>query len=69
MRDAVGYEMAVRNGQVTGDFEGWMQDPYDKNYTRGLRMNLSEAPEYDAVFPTHPLSILRGFLKDVIQYN
>ena len=30
--------------------------PYDENYTRGIRMNLSERREYDRSFPHHPLS-------------
>ena len=42
---------------------------YYENYTKGIRMNLSEDSKYDKLFPEHPLSILRDFLRYLIQYN
>jgi len=69
LRDAVVYELARRDGKVTNMFEGWVNDPYDPDYTQGLRMNLSELPEYDAMFPNHPLSVLRQFAQAVTMHN
>lgn len=69
MRDAYVYDLARNTGQVPREFEGWMKDPYDENYTKGIRMNLSEDSKYDKLFPAHPLSILRDFLRYLIQYN
>ena len=64
LRDTFGYEAAVRNGLVkAGSFEGWAEDPYDPDYRKGLLRNLSENEELDSQFPSHPLSVLRGFLK------
>ena len=69
LRDTVVYELARRDGKVNGIFDGWMKDPYDPDYTRGLRMNLSEAEEYDSMFPSHPLSVCRRFLEFFRQNN
>ena len=70
LRDNIVYEIAEREGKVTlGSFDGWMNDPYDSNYKKGLRMNLSESEEYDKMFPNHPLSVLRRFIQAVEMYN
>ena len=47
----------------------WRRDPYDPARTAGNLMNLSELPKYDSAFPQHPLSLLRGFVADVLRYN
>jgi len=39
--------------------ELYRQDPYDKHFTDGNTMNLSEREEFDHLFPFHPLSIIR----------
>jgi len=44
-------------------FEKYRQDPYDKTFQEGNRMNLSEREEFDYLFPFHPLSIIRMELK------
>ncbi len=49
--------------------KGWFKDPYDENYKKGLLMNTSEITEYDAMFPQHPLSETRRFIKYVIENN
>ena len=49
--------------------DGWFKDPYDNSFKKGLLMNLSEKPEYDAMFPNHPLSILRNIIKFLIENN
>ena len=47
----------------------WMEDPYDKKYTKGVRMNKSEDKKYDSKFPYHPLSQARKFLSFVKENN
>jgi hypothetical protein len=42
--------------------EGWQGDPYDPALRAPLQRNLSDAAEYDAQFPDHPLSRLRRLL-------
>ena len=49
--------------------EGWFMDPYDDTFTFGVPMNLSEQPQFDNLFPGHPLSELRKFLKEIISEN
>lgn len=53
--------------------ELYRQDPYDKTYTKGNRMNLSEREEFDALFAFHPLSIIRRELRqrlfDSVKFN
>lgn len=63
-RDVIIYELERRNGNVTKDFEGWMIDPYDSSFRRGMYlMNLSELEKYDSMFPQHPLSVARAFIR------
>ena len=69
LRDTIAYEIERREGNVGDGFEGWMRDPYDSEYTRGIRMNLSEFPKYDRMFPNHPLSVLRQFVEDLKENN
>lgn len=51
----------------TGRIIGWSADPYDKSVTEGFLMNLSEAIYYDAQFPSHPLSLVRAKLEELIK--
>ena len=51
----------------TGNIIGWSADPYDKTVTEGLLMNLAEAAHYDAQFPSHPLSVVRAKLEEIIK--
>ena len=46
-------------------FEGWIVDPSDPT-PRHLARNLSEGPQYDSLFPNHPLSRVRNSL-DALQ--
>lgn len=52
-----------------GPFEGWMCDPFDPDYKKGLLMNLSEDRKYDEQFPEHPLTQARLLLKHLIENN
>ena len=63
IRDTVVLEIEHRNNNVTGNLEGWLKDPYDENIKRDYLMNLSEYEKYDEMFPDHPLSVLRTFIK------
>lgn len=49
--------------------EGWMEDPYDPNFKRGICKNLSENEGADELFPTHPLSECRRVIKALIENN
>lgn len=68
VRDAVVCQEVMQAGQVTPDVDagvllGWAADPYDPTLREGLLRNLSEAEEYDARFPDHPLSRCRAVLQ------
>lgn len=64
MRDTMVWELARREGLVSiSDNSKWMFDPYDKTMKRPYMMNLSEKEEYDELFPDHPLSQCRKFVK------
>lgn len=70
LRSAVIFDELLKTGEVTIDVEAeqmqsWMQDPYDPLVTAPLARNRSEAEEYDARFPDHPLSRLRQALGQV----
>ena len=60
-RASVILAMLSGKGEVGPDLEGWARDPYDEGHTRGFLANLSEAAEYDALFPDDPLSMARTF--------
>lgn len=67
-RDAAIFELAVRKGIVSpSDTSNWACDPYDKDFKHPCLMNLSEDRKYDELFPGHPLSQCRGFIKTVIE--
>lgn len=64
-REAVVAEKLLRTGQLHITDEGyrdWFADPYDPYYTAGTPMNRAEHPEYDHLFPDHPLSLVRQHL-------
>jgi ribosomal protein L37AE/L43A len=65
-RDTLVYALLRNQGILDGeDMEGWTADPYDAEYKKGFLMNMSEKPEFDAMFPNHPLSMIRDFIKFV----
>jgi hypothetical protein len=64
IRDSTVLDQKLASGQVTIDrmskaLRGWMRDPYAPSIFDGFAWNLSEAEEYDKMFPDHPLSRLR----------
>ena len=69
LRDCIGMELAERLNLVKfkGDkMVGWNEDPYDKKFTRGIPMNLSERIGLDGMFPDHPLSQARELVQAVL---
>ena len=69
IRDTTVYEYAIREKLIKGINEGWMKDPYDEKFDRGILMNLSEKREYDYSFPNHPLSEMRRLIDYIIDNN
>ena len=68
LRDTTIWELAYREGVVSStDNSKWCFDPYDKTLKRSYLMNLSEKEEYDEMFPDHPLSQCRKFVKLITQ--
>ena len=68
LRDTTIWELARREGLISGAGDArWCFDPYDKNYHHPYLMNLSEKEEYDKMFPDHPLSQCRQFIKLITQ--
>lgn len=47
----------------------WIYDPYDKSFTKGLLMNLSEDRRFDAEFPEQSLTEVRIFADFIIGNN
>jgi hypothetical protein len=67
IREAVVTAQLMSSGRLTaGTYEsGWAADPYDASYCgvdRSCLRFLSDAPEYDAQFPAHPLTRVRAVL-------
>ena len=54
---------------ILPSMDGWFKDPYDDDYKNGLLMNMSEKMEYDVMFPQHPLSETRAFIKYIVENN
>lgn len=70
LRDTTIFNKMINEGKITStDMNGWFKDPYDEDYKKGMLMNLSENIEYDVMFPQHPLSETRNFIKYVIDNN
>ena len=47
-------------------FAGWMSDPYDEDWKKGVLMNVSELEEFDQFFPGFPLTLCREFIGALI---
>jgi hypothetical protein len=65
MRDTAISMKLMMSGEFTpgiGRSVGWLDDPYDPNEAGPMTRNKSERPEYDDVFPDHPLSRARALL-------
>lgn len=70
LRDSLVFNKLINAGKITlPDMEGWLKDPYDPNFKKGILKNLSENEELDKYFPQHPLSEARNFVKYIIKNN
>lgn len=70
LRDSTVYAIYQKKlANKTKPFEGWFKDPYDSSFEKGFLMNESEKEEYDKMFPDHPLSKAREFVKYVVNNN
>ena len=58
---------AAPDRSVEDIFGGWTRNPYDESVKDGALMNLSEQEEYDEMFPEHPLSMCRKFVKCIVE--
>ena len=47
----------------------WMEDPYNKEFKKGVLMNKSEAKSFDKLFPNHPLTKCRELLEFIKDNN
>lgn len=47
---------------LTGEPQGWAEDPYDPTARTAAPRNRADDPEWDSKFPEHPLSRLRSYL-------
>jgi hypothetical protein len=69
VRDAVVLDALLRDGMVAvdraGGMTGWLADPYEPARVGPMTRNRSEAPEYDAQFPDHPLARARATLRHI----
>ena len=69
-RESMCMELARRADLVTFSetgLEGWAQDPYDPNYTKGYPKNLAEKEGLDGLFPENPLTLARELLIAVLR--
>jgi hypothetical protein len=71
MRDAIVMDQLMAVGVVSLDPQtkvvaGWSSDPYDPEFRADFLRNQSDDEAYDAQFPEHPLSEVRGSLARII---
>ena len=78
LRDSLGFSLFQKsveekqpdeNYSVKDIMKMFFRDPYDENYKEGFLMNVSEDESMDEQFPDHPLSMLRKYVKWVIENN
>jgi hypothetical protein len=72
-RETAVFAKLISKGEASIDtgsnpLTGWLDDPYDSNEVGPMTRNISERPEYDTLFPNHPLSRARWIL-DHLQYT
>lgn len=68
-REAFVYELAKRHNMLHEPAEddptgGWAHDPFDHS-TTGFVMNISELPDFDEQFPSHPLTMARELVRNI----
>ncbi len=68
MRESIIADRLLKENVIKIDdsgYIGWNEDPYLKDFTKGLPMNLSERSDYDKDFPKHPLSVSRKLIGQI----
>jgi len=70
MRDTMIFATLMQKGEISlpsgaGQPAGWMADPYDPAIATPPGRNRADDPQYDAIFPDHPLSRLRRMLGQI----
>jgi len=68
IREAEITDSLLQNNELTlsGDnYLEWSKDPYKKEFSEGLLMNLSEQEIYDSLYPNHALSKARKLLNSI----
>lgn len=68
IRDALS-TLTYGSRELKLDVDKWTKDPYDPDFKEGALMNWQEDEKYDGLFPYHPLSELRRFVKYVVENN
>lgn len=63
MRDTAVAAQKMEFDSETGEPINWMRDPYDPSFSAPLLSNPSDDAEWDSMFPEHPLSRLRRYLR------
>lgn len=69
IRESMSTEFARRAGLVEfteNGLEGWSEDPYDPDYTKGIVKNLAEKEGIDGLFPFNPLTQAREFVLAIV---
>lgn len=65
IRAAATYFLLQDKGIIDADGGNWMADPYDPTVRHGFLANLGESPEFDVLFPEHPLSLARSMVAQI----
>ncbi|MCH8620486.1 hypothetical protein [Undibacterium sp. TS12] len=53
--------------EETGKMKNWMRDPYDPVHEADFMRNAADDESHDSLFPDHPLSRVRFYLRDIQQ--
>lgn len=69
VRDAAIFSSCRDQNLVAEDGSDWLVDPFEDKAVDGFPMNLSELRDFDAMFPSHPLSEARRFIDFVCCNN
>lgn len=59
LRDSFVFQQFANTNGFDEANAAWSSDPHDANYDHGILRNKSELDKFDAMFPTHPLTMAR----------
>ena len=66
IRESMAACFAHDSGVCKMGSESWCEDPYDKEYKKGIRKNYAEKEGLDGLFPDNPLSQAHEFILAII---